>query len=463
MPERIRAVQQDFLELARDCPEHRDFDITGWASEQESLVAALEQVQSRPGAGTPGPDGTRPSAIGAERSFLAKVQQRLSAPVFVHGPTRLVEVPKPWGGTRTLTIQNADDRVADTAVNIFFRPVVDAGLPDCSFGFREGRGTLQALLALGEVVRTCPATSTLVGLDLAGCFNSVSWPHLERSLRRRINEPRLVDYVRGLCAKAGIPEGSPMSPAVADLHLQPLVWQVQRHGLGITYGDDFVLACASRAEARSLIASLTRTAGSLGVAFAPHKTHFSTLTQGVGFVGYELARRGGVVVARAGSRAVPGLTASLERVEREHQHGNPSNFIRKVNEVLRGWAEYFRFDAKALAIGGQVAHEAALRWLNRRLPQRLVQKYYDRPDGIAAGDALLLDPRRFYSDFPAALRSRSTGPTGLLPGHYGSYLTTGHRGGCTSGPALPSCSPGAWRRHGVGLLGGGIEKAEAGE
>ena len=94
--------------------------------------------------------------------------------------------------------------------------------------------------------------------------------------------------------EAGTPQGSPLSPLLANiaLHVLDEAWQGggQRLGVLTRYADDLVILCATRKqaeEARELVAAIL---DGLGLRLHPKKTRIARLTRGAEgftFLGFE--------------------------------------------------------------------------------------------------------------------------------------------------------------------------------
>ena len=404
-------MQLDLAAEARASAAPLQLHLMGWSAEPLSLETAIRKVQRGRGAHAAGPDGLAPADIEDSTSFCQALSHDMLSQSFTHGPGREVEVPKRSGGIRKIIVQNARSRVADSSVNLYFRSAIDGELPDCSYGFRPGRGAAQALTALGRLMQAGSSSTVLVKMDLAGCFTSVKWSALRSALVRRFNEPELLGFIEDLCGGLYIPQGSPLSPALADFYLAPLLWQVQSIGTGVVYGDDFVVACGSMGEARTVVSSLEAAAAKLWVGFADPKTSVTSMAEGVEFLGYHLSLVDGHARAVARRNARGELVAALERTAGYHRRGDARTMIKALNQVLRGWAEYFHFDWEALNYARRVGEYVALAWLEQRMPRRVVRAYYGGLGHVQADGVALLNPTPFYQDFPAD-QQRENGPEG---------------------------------------------------
>ena len=85
-------------------------------------------------------------------------------------PVRVVEIPKPKGGTRPLGIATIKDRVVQTAMKLVLEPIFEADFHDCSYGYRPKRDAKQASMAIQA--------------DLYNPMPGVSWRLISRRTSR---------------------------------------------------------------------------------------------------------------------------------------------------------------------------------------------------------------------------------------------------------------------------------------
>ena len=138
---------------------------------RENVLAAHARVVKNGGA--PGVDGMNIEELwGYCQKHWARIRDELLSRTYVPQPIRRVDIPKPDGGTRTLGIPTVMDRMIQQALLQVLTPIFDPTFSDGSYGFREGRGTHDAVVRAREHVAA--GYGWVVDLDLEKFFDRVN-------------------------------------------------------------------------------------------------------------------------------------------------------------------------------------------------------------------------------------------------------------------------------------------------
>src|SRR5829696_3057653 len=158
-------------------------------------------------------------------------------------------------------------------------------------------------------------------------------------------------------AGSGTPQGSPISPLLANiaLHVLDAEWARTAGSLGILvrFADDFIVLCASRARAEQARRRVGAILAGLGLQLHPDKTRIACLTrghEGFDFLGFHLHKveswrwRGRWYLQRWPSdRAMAQVRAKIREATDRRLVGYPVAWVViRLNRVLRGWGSYFR-------------------------------------------------------------------------------------------------------------------------
>jgi group II intron reverse transcriptase/maturase len=192
---------------------------------------------------------------GREQAMIEKLHEALRAQRYHFAPVRLVEIPKPKGGTRPLGIATVADRIVQTAMKLVLEPIFAADFHDCSYGYRPKRDAKQASLAIREDLYN--HAWGVVEIDFKSYFTSI--PHRKRlkliaqrvadgSMLKLIKQTLQVgvqDHGQVVLTTVGVPQGSPISPLYSNISLNLLdhLWHKRGYPakLGATlhrYADD---------------------------------------------------------------------------------------------------------------------------------------------------------------------------------------------------------------------------------
>jgi RNA-directed DNA polymerase len=318
---------------------------------RENMFRAYERVVSNKGAA--GVDGMTVEQL---KPYLqerwAKIKEELLKGEYQPQPVRSVEIPKPQGGMRQLGIPTAVDRLIQQALHQVLSPIFEPQFSESSYGFRPGRSAHQAVQKARDYVTE--GRRWVVDLDLEKFFDRVNHDVLMSRLARKISDKRVLRLIRrylqagmmtgGVVSPRveGTPQGGPLSPLMSNILLDDLDKELERRGHKFCrYADDCNIYVRSRQAGERVMASVTEfLAKRLRLKVNLEKSAVARPWTRK-FLGYSMTwhKQPRLKVADA---SVDRLKAKVRVIFREGRGRSLSQVIKELNQLLRGWIQYFR-------------------------------------------------------------------------------------------------------------------------
>lgn len=287
-----------------------------WQQAHAHVTANAEAAPDRAEGSVPDFDPDRVTRIATQ---LCAGPGRYTVP-----PLHPVALPKPGGGFRQLLVPPFWDRVAQRVVLEAIAAPLHALESDASHGFRAGRsrqGARDRLLALAA-----SGHDWVLESDVDDFFDSVDPWRIRVRLRALFGADPLVELILDwICApvrhpdgrlegrRRGLPQGSPLSPLLANLLLADLDTDLTAAGHALVrYADDFVVACRSRAQAEAALELATASLAEKGLRLKPEKTRITRFADGFDFLGWRFVGSLALPIARA-DRLPPNPNAHLQQ------------------------------------------------------------------------------------------------------------------------------------------------------
>jgi RNA-directed DNA polymerase len=390
-PEKVRQLQITLYRKAKSKPEYRFWSLYGEVQRADVLETAWRRVKAN--AGAPGVDGVTIEDLAADPQMLAAwlsaLREDLHRKTYRPAPVLRAKIPKGNGGVRLLGIPTVRDRVAQMAVYLVLVPIFEADFHPRSFGYRPKRDAQQAVESIREAMRM--GKTEVVDADLAQYFDTI--PH--RRLMRRVSDGMILklikDWLRAPIVEeeqgggrrmktntCGTPQGGVISPLLANIYLHPLDEavndQCRQKPRMVRYADDLVILCRP-GEGGGMKERLARWLQSRGLALNEIKTRVvQSCESGFEFLSFSFrwqqSKKGTPYVRTEPSPAAEQELRDCvyEITRRSTTWKAPEAIVHEINQVIRGWGNYFAL-AHYHRSFGQMNHFIAQRfrqWLWRK-------------------------------------------------------------------------------------------------
>ena len=281
--------------------------------------------------------------------LISQIKSREYKPL----PVRRVEIPKPNGGVRKLGIPTVIDRIIQQALVQKLTPIFEPTFSEYSYGFRPNRRCQNAIDRALELLNQ--GYEWIIDLDLEKFFDNVPQDKLIRLVDNMVNDSDITALIHKYL-KAGVlingefeettvgtPQGGNLSPLLSNIYLNELDKELERRGLHFArYADDCVIFVKTEFSAERVmrnIVSFIETKLKLKV--NAEKTHITRPTK-LKYLGFSFTKQKDTWEARPHQESFKKLFLKLKKLIKRSWSVDLTYRIKKINEVLRGWINYYR-------------------------------------------------------------------------------------------------------------------------
>lgn len=318
----------------------------------ENIKTAYKRVCANKGVG--GVDGVTVQEL---EKYMQEnwncIKEQIRTRTYKPQPVKRVEIPKPNGGVRKLGIPTVIDRVIEQAITQILTPIFEPIFSDFSYGFRPNRRCEQAIVKLLEYFND--GYLWVVDIDLEKFFDNVPQDKLMSYVGRVIHDGDTESLIRkylkaGVMEKGiykatdiGTPQGGNLSPLLSNIMLNELDKELESRGQHFTrYADDVVIVVKSKAAATRVMYSITKwIEKELGLKVNATKTKVTPPSR-LKYLGFGFWKDKTEWKARPHEDSVNKFKRKLKALCKRSQSIDLTYRIKKINEVTRGWINYFR-------------------------------------------------------------------------------------------------------------------------
>ena len=321
---------------------------------QSNLKEAIKRVKANKGAA-----GVDKRTIYEIDDYFKKhqveIKQSIRAMKYKPQAVRRVYIPKANGKKRPLGIPTVVDRVIQQAISQVLMKIYDPEFNAYSYGFRPKRSAHDAVEQVLEYLDE--GYQWVIDLDIEKYFDTVNHDKLISTLREQINDKTTLHLIRSFLKagimedglvkpnKLGVPQGGPLSPILSNIYLDKFDKELEERGLHfVRYADDCNIFVKSKMSADRVMKSATSwLERKLFLKVNATKTKVVRPTKS-NFLGFTFFKTGEKWQCKPGDDRKKKLYEKLKLVLcRRKAVAMPLSLIfTKVNQIVRGWINYFR-------------------------------------------------------------------------------------------------------------------------
>ena len=231
-----------------------------------------------------------------QRTELARLAKCIADDEYDFPSLEGIIIDKPTGGQRALAVPPLLDRVLQRAVAQMLTRIIEPVMYAHSYGYRPGRNRMQARDLIQRLVRE--GYTWFFESDIDSFFDAVDHALIYNRLMSLLPDDPVVDrimrwitapvrYQGRLIQRGGLPQGSPLSPLLANLVLDDFDKDLVAAGFKpVRFADDFVVPCKSKEQAERAAEVVVRSLKEKGLTLNEDQSRVARFSDGLKFLGY---------------------------------------------------------------------------------------------------------------------------------------------------------------------------------
>ena len=319
---------------------------------------AIRKITSNKGKNTAGIDGIILTTHTQKMEHILKLKNLKN---YKTSPVKRIYISKEDGKSkRPLGIPTMFDRAVQTLFLYAIEPIVEEVSCKRAYGFRIGKSLHDCAAYLFLTLASMTATRRFIlKADINKFFDSVSHDWLleniwmDRKFLKLFLKAGFLELNINYGTEVGFPQGSPISPALANLALAGLEKFLGKEFLCTRYADDFVVLGKSRNVLKTIaLKKINEFLNIRGLSLNLEKTKIYSVQEGFNFVGLNFREypdksrikgtKLGIFIIKPTKEKINSFIRSLRRIVKFYKNAKTNKqLVIKLNQKLRGFAEHY--------------------------------------------------------------------------------------------------------------------------